>query len=762
MSQSTGVTKIPPRRMRVRLRVALTAAATAGASLAAAAGYVPAARSVAVAPLAVTAPAMRPAAVLQPGYWLVASDGGIFPFGNAVGYGSTGNIKLNQPIVGMEMTPDLLGYWLVAADGGIFTFGSARGFGTMAFGHINQPIVGMSATASGKGYWMVAADGGIFPFGNAVGYGSTGGIHLNKPIVGMARTATGKGYWLVASDGGIFPFGDAIGYGSTGGMTLNQPIVGMAADTDGKGYWLVAADGGIFPFGSAIGLGSTGGMTLNKPIVGMSAAPDGLGYWLVASDGGIFPFGTAAGLGSTGGMPLNKPIVAMASTGQALGPNDHLAGLPAATSLTAAQGAAGVVCSFTLTNHAGAPVPGVQLNFATTSRLHTATLSTPSALTDANGQVTVTMFDSTSGDSGNVEAIIAGTNTKGIAGPFTITNSAPAFMTAKPTGNTALNADVGNAAGLTLTFTVTDAQNNPVPNQPIQLTQSGLPHAQFSTNPPLTDVKGVATVVLHDTFGNRLGQPGDSGRVTGTVQGSSPVVSASTALITVTPGAFAQATISGLPSTIAAGHQAGGTLSTFDAYGNPVATPASFTWGGSATQSSPNLTAPVLNPASPFTMPVSATSRGFTITPTNANPSAQLTATAGQVVATSPAFGVTGDVPVDSTPAPTLSITGSTTITAPGDTRVLTIGGVLDAEGNAANGSVAVQLVPGSPSDGGSLTGGTPANDATGTVTATVSIANGAGSFTYSAPNPLPASPGSGTISVASLTTSPTGVTISD
>jgi hypothetical protein len=34
------------------------------------------------------------------GYWLVASDGGIFSFG-APFEGSTGNLQLNRPIVGM-------------------------------------------------------------------------------------------------------------------------------------------------------------------------------------------------------------------------------------------------------------------------------------------------------------------------------------------------------------------------------------------------------------------------------------------------------------------------------------------------------------------------------------------------------------------------------------------------------------------------------------------------------------------------------------
>ena len=65
------------------------------------------------------------------GYWLVASDGGIFTFGDAGFYGSTGNIVLNKPIVGMVPTHDGGGYWLVASDGGIFTFGDATFYGSL-------------------------------------------------------------------------------------------------------------------------------------------------------------------------------------------------------------------------------------------------------------------------------------------------------------------------------------------------------------------------------------------------------------------------------------------------------------------------------------------------------------------------------------------------------------------------------------------------------------------------------------------------------
>ena len=110
----------------------------------------------------------------------------------------------------------------MAADGGIFNYGDAGFFGSSGSLKLNKPIVGMAADATGNGYWLVASDGGIFNYGDAGFFGSAGSLKLNKPVVGIAADPTAKGYWLVASDGGIFNYGDA-GFSGSAGIPEAQP-----------------------------------------------------------------------------------------------------------------------------------------------------------------------------------------------------------------------------------------------------------------------------------------------------------------------------------------------------------------------------------------------------------------------------------------------------------------------------------------------------------------------------------------------------------
>src|SRR5664280_495959 len=226
-------------------------------------------------------------------FWLTTAAGAVYSFG-VPSYGSPAG-PLNKPVVTVTPTPDHRGYWMAATDGGIFSYGDAHFYGSTGALTLNKPIVGMAATHDGAGYWLVASDGGIFSFGDARFYGSTGALTLNKPIVGMAPTPDGAGYWLVASDGGIFSFGDARFYGSTGAIVLNRPVVGMAPTPDGAGYWLIATDGGIFSFGDAHFYGSTGAVTRGDPVERVVSTTSGSGYWIVEQNGTAMPFGDATG-----------------------------------------------------------------------------------------------------------------------------------------------------------------------------------------------------------------------------------------------------------------------------------------------------------------------------------------------------------------------------------------------------------------------------------------------------------------------------------
>ena len=272
------------------------------------------------------------------GYWLVAGDGGVFPFGAAGGYGSTGGMRLNRPVVGMAATFDGSGYWLVASDGGVFPFGSARGFGSTGGMKLNAPIVALIATLDNAGYWLIGADGGVFPFGDAYGAGSAANVQHRGTIVGAAVPRTGgfgptPAYVLASSGGDLIEFpGGAISSDSP--PHLNQPLVAIATDGQLGRIWLVAADGGVFPIGASPGYGSLGNTHLNQPIDGAAGARDVPGYWLVAGDGGIFPFqqyGLSLGFGSLGGRHLNQPIVGMAATSVPHGLPDCSAGQVALT-----------------------------------------------------------------------------------------------------------------------------------------------------------------------------------------------------------------------------------------------------------------------------------------------------------------------------------------------------------------------------------------------------------------------------------------------
>jgi hypothetical protein len=247
------------------------------------------------------------------GYYIADPRGGVAHFGDAVVHGNRPN--LNHPIISITGTSTGNGYWLLASDGGIFSYGDARFYGSTGAMRLNRHVVGMATDRANNGYWLVASDGGIFSFGRARFFGSTSGMHLNQSIIGMAATRSGNGYWLVGRDGGIFTFGDARFYGSLAGT--RQPIVEMVATPSGHGYWLVARDGRVFAFGDARVHGADGKRDLGV-VVGMCPTADGRGFWLLNTQAHVLSFGDARFLGDLHQSGI-ADVVGIAASAPAIG-----------------------------------------------------------------------------------------------------------------------------------------------------------------------------------------------------------------------------------------------------------------------------------------------------------------------------------------------------------------------------------------------------------------------------------------------------------
>ena len=121
----------------------------------------------------------------------MASDGGIFTYGDAQFYGSTGAIRLNKPIAGMAPTPDGQGYWLVASDGGIFTYGDAAFYGSLGADDVS--VLGIMIDPSTAGYTLVQPDGtaSSFPSLRSASTESspTGGYTTQPTVISVAPGA---------------------------------------------------------------------------------------------------------------------------------------------------------------------------------------------------------------------------------------------------------------------------------------------------------------------------------------------------------------------------------------------------------------------------------------------------------------------------------------------------------------------------------------------------------------------------------------------
>jgi hypothetical protein len=228
-------------------------------------------------------PLQRPVVGLTPtaariGYWLVASDGGVFSFGDSTFYGSLPGLglhpagsgmphSLNQPVVGIVPSITQHGYFMVASDGGVFAFGDAHFAGSCpGVGGCAGAAVAVIPDSTGNGYWLVTDVGDVYAFGDAPYYGNapTGG----SPAVDAVATPDGHGYWILLSDGTVDSFGDAAPLGAPLGYVNGfNPATAIFPTADGHGYWVTAARGDVFSYGNAPFLGGMSATDLNGPII---------------------------------------------------------------------------------------------------------------------------------------------------------------------------------------------------------------------------------------------------------------------------------------------------------------------------------------------------------------------------------------------------------------------------------------------------------------------------------------------------------------
>jgi peptidoglycan hydrolase-like protein with peptidoglycan-binding domain len=187
----------------------------------------------------------------------------------------------------MAPTSNGAGYYEVASDGGIFTFGNARFLGSAA-GLSKALISGMALTAGGAGYWIVSATGGVFTYGNARFLGSMGGTTLANPIVGIAPSSGGGGYWLLPSNAPRWPWGlSPLSYGSSGAS-----VQALQVQLGKLGYWTDGPNGSfddstqqaVWALEKAAGIGRAGVTdvpTFSALVQGVVPHPRTTsGYWI--------------------------------------------------------------------------------------------------------------------------------------------------------------------------------------------------------------------------------------------------------------------------------------------------------------------------------------------------------------------------------------------------------------------------------------------------------------------------------------------------
>lgn len=223
------------------------------------------------------------------GLFLLDPTGQVYDVGDARFWGAPIGTLGPSRAIAIATTPHALGYWVVASDGSVSPFGSAPDFGPAP-----GDTVAVAPLASGVGYFTTNRSGAVAAFGAArLPTTAVTPRRVSPHIVAIAASRTGAGYWLLDADGTLTAAGDAGDFGTASDSALHatpaDPAVGLAMTPWGDGGWIVTASGRVAAFGAAHDHGgladALGAGASEHLVVAIIAAPSGDAYWLVSADG---------------------------------------------------------------------------------------------------------------------------------------------------------------------------------------------------------------------------------------------------------------------------------------------------------------------------------------------------------------------------------------------------------------------------------------------------------------------------------------------
>ena len=161
------------------------------------------------------------------------------------------------------------GYFMVASDGGVFAFGDAHFAGSCpGIGGCSGQAVAVVPDATGNGYWVVTKAGAVYGFGDAAVFRGTGTPELANHFRGCCAERT-VAITSSTARARCSPMETPPGCGGTPpeSSSVLDPTTAIFATADGGGYWITTALGEVYAFGDAPNDGDESGAHLNGPII---------------------------------------------------------------------------------------------------------------------------------------------------------------------------------------------------------------------------------------------------------------------------------------------------------------------------------------------------------------------------------------------------------------------------------------------------------------------------------------------------------------